>query len=96
MRFTRDSTLDELTEFAAGIPARSERLRDGIDPCIAERIIVAAVGGDYVHDLDPAEFIEFIKMKMLLAALVADMHLDDAGLDDFMAKAGDFADELLS
>jgi len=33
---------------------------------------------------------------MLLAALVADMHLDDAGLDDFMAKAGAFADELLS
>jgi hypothetical protein len=55
---------------------------------------VAAVGGDYVHDLEPAES---TKMKMLLlAALVTDMHLDDAGLADFIAKARAFADELLS
>ena len=37
------------------------------------------------------------KMKMfLLAALVADMHLDDAGLADFIARARAFADELLN
>lgn len=94
LRFTRDSPLDEVTEFVADVRARSERLRDALDPGIAERVIVAAVGGDYVHDLDPAES---NKMKMvLLAALVADMGLDDAGLEEFMVKARAFADELLS
>ena len=94
LRFTRESTLDEVTEFVADVRARSERLRDGLDPRIAEQVIVAAVGGDHVHDLSPAES---NKMKtVLLTALVADMHLDDAGLDEFMAKARAFADELLS
>jgi hypothetical protein len=50
--------------------------------------------GDHVRDLEPAES---NKMKMvLLTAIVADMHLDDAGLDEFMAKARAFADQLLS
>jgi hypothetical protein len=94
LRFTPDSTLDEVTEFVADVRARSERLRDALDPGVAERVIVAAVGGDYVRGLDPAES---NKMKMvLLTALVADMHLDDAGLDEFIAKARAFAGELLS
>lgn len=94
LRFTRDSTLGEVTGFVAGVRSRSERLRDAVDPCTAEHVIVAAVGGDYVHDLEPAES---AKMKMfLLAALVADMHLDEAGLADFIARARAFADELLN
>lgn len=94
LRFNRDSTLDEVTEFVADVRARSERLRDALDPRIAERVIVAAVGGNYVHDLEPAES---NKIKtVLLTALIADMDLDDAGLDEFIAKARAFADELLS
>lgn len=94
LRFTRDSTLDEVTEFVADVRARSERLRDAIDPHVAEQVMVAAVAGDHVRDLDPAES-NMMKM-VLLAALVADMHLDQAGLDEFIAKARAFADELLS
>jgi hypothetical protein len=94
LRFTRESTLDEVTAFVAGVRGRSERLAAALDLRIAERVIVAAVGGDYVHDLDPAER---IKMKMLLlAGLIADMHRDDAGLDEFVGQARAFADELLS
>jgi DNA primase len=70
------------------VRGRSERLAAALDPRIAERVIVAAVGGDYVHDLDPAER---IKMKMLLlAGLIADMYLDDAGLDEFVGQARAF------
>jgi hypothetical protein len=94
LRFTRDSTLDEVTVFVADVRARSERLRDALDPHVAERVIVAAVGSDRVHDLPAADA---NKMKMvLLTALVSDMHLDDAGLDEFMADARALADELLS
>jgi hypothetical protein len=94
LRFNRESTLDEVTEFVADVRARSERLRDALDPRITERVIVAAVGGNYVHDLEPAES---NKIKaVLLTALIADMRLDDAGLDEFIAKARAFADELLS
>jgi hypothetical protein len=93
-RFTRDSTLDEVTAFVADVRARSERLRDALDPRIAERVLVTAVGGDYVRGLGPTES---NKMKMvLLTSLVADMHLDEAGLDEFIAKARTLADELLS
>jgi hypothetical protein len=93
LRFTRDSTLDEVTECVADIRARSQRLRDAIDPRVAEQVVVAAVGGDYVRDLGPAES---TMMKMvLLTALVADMQLDEAGLDEFIAKARAFAGELL-
>jgi hypothetical protein len=94
LRFNRESTLDEVTEFVADVRARSERLRDALDPRTAERVIVAAVGGNYVHDLEPAES---NKIKtVLLTALIADMHLDDEGLEEFIAKARAFADELLS
>jgi hypothetical protein len=94
LRFTRDSTLDEVTEFVADVRSRSERLRDALDPGLGERVVVTAVGSDYVHDLPSADS---NKIKMvLLTALVSDMHLGDAGLDEFMAGARAFADELLS
>jgi hypothetical protein len=94
LRFTRDSPLDEVIEFVADVRARSEQLRDAVDPRVAERVLVAAVGGDYVSDLSAAES---NKLKMiLLTSLVADMHLGEAGLDEFLAKARALADELLS
>ena len=82
-----------MTGFVADVRARSQRLRDAIDPHAAEQVVVAAVGGDYVRDLDPAES-NMIKM-VLLTALAADMQLDQAGLEEFIAKARAFADELL-
>jgi hypothetical protein len=93
-RFTTDSTLDEVTEFVADIRARTEQIRDALDPRIAERVLIAAFTNEDLDDLDNEEF---IKTKMfLLAGIISDQHLDDAGLDEFMAKARAFADELLS
>ena len=93
-RFTRNSTLDEVTEFVADIRARSERIRDALDPRIAERVLISAFTNENLDDLDAEEL---TKTKMfLLAGIIGDQHLDDAGLDDFIAKARAFADELLS
>ena len=48
-------------------------------------------------DLDDLDAEELTKTKMfLLAGIIADQHLGDAGLDEFIAKARAFADELLS
>jgi hypothetical protein len=52
LRFTRDSALDEVIEFVASVRAPSQQLRDAVDPRAAERVLVAAVGGDHVRDLD--------------------------------------------
>lgn len=93
-RFTRDSTLDEVTGFVADVRARSERARDSLDPQTAERVVVLAFTSDDLDDLDAGELTK-TKM-MLLAAIVAGQHLDDAGLDEFIAKARALADELLS
>jgi hypothetical protein len=94
LRFTRDSPLDEVIDFVADVRGRSEQLRDAVDPRVAERVVVAAVGGDHVRDLSPAES---NKLKMiLLTSLVADMRLDEARLDEFVGKARALADELLS
>jgi hypothetical protein len=93
LRFTRDSALDEVITFVADVRARSERLRDALDPHTAERLLVTAVSGDYVRGLDPTDS---NKMKLvLLTSLVAEMNLDEAGLDQFLAKARALADELL-
>lgn len=93
-RFTRDSTLDEVTEFVADIRARSERIRDALDPRIAERVLISAFTNGDLDDL-PAE--ELTKTKMfLLAGIISDQHLNAAGLDEFIAKARANADELLS
>jgi hypothetical protein len=93
-RFTTDSTLDEVTEFVADVRARSERIRDALDPRVAERVLISAVTNAGLDDLDAEEL---TKTKMfLLAGIIGDQHLDDAGLDEFIAKARAFADELLS
>jgi len=93
-RFTRDSTLDEVTEFVADVRARSERIRDALDPRVAERVLISAFTNEDLSDLDAEEL---TRTKMfLLAGIIGDHHLDDAGLDEFMAKARAFADELLS
>lgn len=93
-RFTRDSTLVEVTDFVAGVRARSERIRDALDPRVAERVLLSAFTNADLDDLDAEEL---TKTKMfLLAGIIADQHLGDAGLDEFIAKARAFADELLS
>jgi hypothetical protein len=82
--------MDEVTGFVADVRARSERVRDSLDPQTAERVVVSAFTSDDLDDLDAGELTR-TKM-MLLAAIVAGQHLDDAGLDEFIAKARALAD----
>jgi hypothetical protein len=52
------------------------------------------LGRGSAASLDPVT--AFRARQFLLAALIADQHLDDAGLDDFMAQARKLADQWLA
>jgi hypothetical protein len=92
-RFAKDGSPDDLIEFVGTIRSRSERLGENIDPLVAERLIRAALGEESVDDLDDA--IRFGTEVVLLAGLIFDRDLDDAGLDQFLAESRTLADEWL-
>lgn len=70
----------------------SDRLARELDPDVAERVINAVLGHGTTRDLDK-EAVTRAKL-VLLAGLVADAQLDDAGLDEFLAAARKLADQL--
>jgi hypothetical protein len=57
-RFTRESTLDEVTRFVTDVRARSERVRDSLDPQTAERVVVSAFTSDDLDDLDADQHLD--------------------------------------
>lgn len=73
---------------------RARRVTDGpLDPNVAERLILWVFDKATTDDLDFQT--EFGHQAMLLASLVEEQHLDDAGLDAFLVKARESADEAL-
>ena len=78
-RFAKNGTDADVVEFVGEVRARSERLRDSIDPRTAERLIRAVYTDEDIEDIDGKTAIghQFI----LLGALVIDEELDDPGLD---------------
>ena len=93
-RFTKDTRKDDVVEFVAGVRSSSERVRDALDPRVAERLLLATIGDEDISDLDPAAVGP--NRTGLLVALVADEQFDDAALDEFMASVRPAADNLLS
>lgn len=90
-RFAKDGTVGNVIDFVGDVRSRSERLGDEIDPSIAERLIRHALGDGSIADIDD-ETLGSTQM-LLLAALIFDEQLDDAGLDEFMAEVRAVADE---
>jgi hypothetical protein len=93
-RFARDVSPAEVIEFVGQVRSRSLHFADRVDPVIAERVIMAVLADDSLDDIDPYKSLE--AQSTLLAALVYDEDLDDAGLDAFLAKAREVADEWLA
>lgn len=88
-RFAKDGTVANVIEYVADIRARSDRLSE-IDSHAAERLIRACLGDGSVDDLDDKT--RFGTEIVLLAGLIVDEHLDDAGLDEFLGEARKLAD----
>jgi hypothetical protein len=93
-RFAGDVSQAEVIEFVADTRSRSPHFVDQVDPVIAERVLMSAITGESLDDVDPRTRWE--AQGTLMAAMVADEHLDAAGLDAFLAEARKLADKLVA
>jgi hypothetical protein len=93
-RFGTGSQPADIVAFVADIRTRSDRLASRLDPDVSERVIQSVLGDGTVRGLDK-EAVTSAKL-LLLAGLIADARLDDAGLDEFLAAARKLADQLMS
>jgi hypothetical protein len=93
-RFANGVTTGDVVEYVGDVRARLGAAGDRVDPQAAERLILKVLGRGSVADLDAKT--AFTAKQFLLIALVADEHLDDAGLDEFMGEARKLADQWLA
>ena len=93
-RFPQGHQPADVITFVGDVRSRSERLARELDPQVAERIIRAVLGEGSISDLSDATVAG--TQIVLLAALIADEQLDDAGLDTFLGSARKLADQLMS
>jgi hypothetical protein len=93
-RFSRDVSPGEVIEFVGNVRSTSPRAADQIDPVIAERVIAAVFNEDSLDDVDARK--SFETQLLVMVAIVGGEHLDDAGLDAFLAEARKLADQWLA
>lgn len=93
-RFAPDVSPDVVIEFVADVRSRSAQVADQVDPKTAERVIMAVFTGQSLDDIDAATSLQI--QLILMAAIIGDERLDDAGLDAFLAEARKLADQLLA
>jgi hypothetical protein len=93
-RFSAATTPADVIAYVGDVRSRFTEAASAIDPETAERLILKVLGRGSAASLDPVT--AFRARQFLLAALIADQHLDDAGLDDFMAQARKLADQWLA
>lgn len=84
-RFGRAYTTASVIHFVASARARFDSPEDDIDPVVAERLVLAALGNGSAGDMDDEA--KARAQMSLLMALIFDENLNDAGLDEFMRDA---------
>lgn len=93
-RFAQDVSPAEVIDFVGDVRSRSPEVADQVDPTTAERVIMAVFTGQSLNDIDARTSWE--TQLVLMAAIVGDEHLDDAGLDAFLVEARKLADQWLA
>lgn len=92
-RFAPAWTRADVVRYVGSV--RAHGLAEGdIEPLAAESLILRALGRDVPPGID--EQAKAAAQAVLLAALVADLGLDDAALDQFLDQAWGLADRWLS
>lgn len=92
-RFPEGTPTAEIIDYVADVRSRSDRTA-AIDPVAAERVLLAISADEKIGDIDRRT--SFETQLVLLAALIADAHLDDRELDEFMLKSRRRADRWLT
>jgi hypothetical protein len=93
-RFAGGVTTADVIEYVGDVRARLGSAAERVDPQAAERLVLKVLGHGSVADLDAKT--AFTAKQFLLVALIADEHLDDAGLDEFLGEARKLADQWLA
>lgn len=83
----------DIVNFVADVRARHLKDPDVLDPRVAERLILHALGKGSISDLDDGTVAG--GQAIVLRALVADEDWDDAQLDDFMRTSRALGDRLM-
>jgi hypothetical protein len=91
-RFGNGSTTSDVIEYVADVRSRSQRIADTVDARTAEQLIRMVFSNSPAGQLDSKTALA--AKQVLLAALIADERLDDAGLDKVLADARRLADRL--
>ena len=92
-RFPEGTPAAAVIEYVGDVRSRTESAAK-IDPVTAERVILAVVTDEEIDDIDRRT--SFQTQLVLLAALIADAHLDASGLEEFMLQARNLADQWLA
>jgi hypothetical protein len=93
-RFGKQIDEAAIIDFVADARSRSDEIAQAIDPRVGERLIRKVTSGESTDDIN-ASASSTVKL-LLLAALVADEHLEADALDEFLASARKLADYLIS
>lgn len=91
----RGTTYGDVVEWVGQLRADAPSAADDIDPSVSERLIQFTLGANVpVEDIDPRT--KLATQIVLLGAIVLELDLDEAELDELLAKARAVADEWTS
>lgn len=92
-RFGGGYTQADIVTFVGYLRAKSPGVSESLDPEAAELMLNAVLGSASTRGLSRED--RATAQILLLMGLIADEHLDDAGLDAFLADARKLADQIL-
>jgi len=92
-KFTEQSSQDEIVEYVAKVRSRGEDLPDVLDPTAAERMITSVFTDESTRDIDSRT--KMAVQMFFATAIVNDEGIQGQALDEFLARARRFADDLL-
>jgi hypothetical protein len=84
-RFENASIPSAVVEYVGQVRSRNPKAAEAVDPVIAERVLLKALGQGSLSDLSGRDIRR--AQNLLLPILVDDEHLDDAGIDAILAAA---------
>lgn len=91
-RFRPGGTRPDIILYVANVRSQTRRAAEGIDPIIGERLILAALTGESVDDIDADTAV--VTELLLLVAMTAGDDFPEADIDKLLADARATADRV--